>query len=165
MNTCCDLQFLGKFCTEDGTTVIGYVHLVDGVPVFQYFNVSDGLPYLGIVYTDACSDFYTSFIPSELPQGLSGNGAMSVTAYLTNWQTAGADTATLADGTKIGQLKKIIDTGGGGGAVLTPDSLEDGTTITFNAAGEIAVLMWIGTGWKVIELSCTVTPSTIPVLA
>lgn len=52
---CCNLQFFGKFCTEDGTTVIGYVHLVDGVPVYQYFNISDGLPYLGIVYTNICS--------------------------------------------------------------------------------------------------------------
>lgn len=162
---CCNLQFFGKFCTEDGTTVIGYVHLVDGVPVYQYFNVSDGLPYLGIVYTDACSDFFASFIPAELQQSLTGDGAIDVNTYYTAWHLLGTDAATLADGTKLGQLKKIGITVSGGGSVLTPDNLEDGTTITFSDEGEVAVLMWIGTGWKVIELSCTLTPNTLPVLA
>jgi len=41
------------------------------------------------------------------PQAISAAGAANVTSYKTNWTTTGADALTLADGSKVGQLKLI----------------------------------------------------------
>jgi hypothetical protein len=75
-------------------------------------------------------------------------------SYITNATAAIA--ATLADGT-VGQLKiiklKTLDTNN---MVLTPANLADGTTITFDATGEVAVLMFVGTAWEVIYTNATV---------
>lgn len=80
-------------------------------------------------------------------------GAIPVTNYLTTINTdAGGDAFTLANGTRVGQLKKILlVVDGGGNAVITPANLAAGTTITFNDATDYVVLTWGGTEWFVIE--------------
>lgn len=74
--------------------------------------------------------------------------------YTTN---ATADiAATLADGYR-GQIKIVkLKTKDTSDMVLTPANFGDGTTITFDATGEVAVLMFDGSNWWVIYTTATV---------
>lgn len=63
--------------------------------------------------------------------------------------TAGVQALTLADGV-AGQrmiVKMLVD---GGNSVITPANFLDGTTITFDDAGDSAELVFDGTNWGVI---------------
>lgn len=93
------------------------------------------------------------FIPPDALQALSGAGAINVTSYLTRFtSTGGAQALTLANGTRVGHLKKVHHSVDGGSGVLTPTSLSGGTTITFTNVGDYALLMWNGTAWLPVEL-------------
>lgn len=89
--------------------------------------------------------------PENIPAGT--GGAIETISYLTTVNTdAGGDSYTLANGTMVGQLKKIyLLTDGGGNAVITPTNYVDGTTITMNDAGDYVVLIWNGSYWQTIE--------------
>lgn len=90
-------------------------------------------------------------------QSLSGTGAITLTEFSTNWTTTGANTATLANGTFLGQMKKITMIVDAGDGVLTPTSLSGGTTITFNDVNDFVVLQWNGSAWTVKEnVGCVV---------
>lgn len=94
-------------------------------------------------------------------------GAVSVTTYLTTIETdAGGDAYTLADGSVVGQIKRIqMITDGGGDGTLTPTNLSGGTTITFADVGDYAELVWTPGGWVAIVLSNEADGVTAPVLA
>ena len=81
-------------------------------------------------------------------QSLSGAGAVDLDNLITELTTTGANALTLADGTTSGQIKiinMIVDAGDG---TLTPTTFANGTTITFDAVGESATLVWNSTvGW------------------
>jgi hypothetical protein len=81
-------------------------------------------------------------------QSLSGAGAVDLTNLVTELTTTGADALTLADGTTSGQVKIINMIVDGGDGTLTPVTFANGTTITFDAVGESATLVWNSTvGW------------------
>lgn len=81
-------------------------------------------------------------------QSLSGAGAVDLTNLITEVTTTGADALTLADGTTSGQIKIINMIVDGGDGTLTPATFANGTTITFDAVGESATLVWNSTvGW------------------
>jgi len=81
-------------------------------------------------------------------QSLSGAGAVDLTNLITELTTTGADALTLADGTTSGQIKIINMIVDGGDGTLTPATFANGTTITFDAVGESATLVWNSTvGW------------------
>jgi hypothetical protein len=62
----------------------------------------------------------------------------------------------LADGV-VGQEKIIkLDTLDTNNMVVTPANFNNGSTITFDASGEIAILRFIGSGWEVIYTNATV---------
>lgn len=84
----------------------------------------------------------------------STGGAISIANYWTTINTdAGGDAFTLADGTYVGQLKKItLVVDGGGDAVITGKFIT-GNRLTFDTAAEFSVLRWNGTGWRLIENS------------
>lgn len=88
-------------------------------------------------------------------QALSGPGAVNITSFQTQFTSTGTgDALTLADAAIAGHLKKITyvaEGAGGDTGVLTPTNLAGGTTLTFNAVGDYAVLMWNGTDWLVID--------------
>lgn len=67
--------------------------------------------------------------------------------------TAGACAATLADGSYVGQTKKVHLIVDGGDVTLTPATFADGSTLTFADAGDYAVLVWLGaaSGWSVYD--------------
>jgi len=81
-------------------------------------------------------------------QSLSGAGAVDLTNLVTELTTTGANALTLADGTTSGQVKIINMIVDGGDGTLTPVTFANGTTITFDAVGESATLVWNSTvGW------------------
>lgn len=109
----------------------------------------------GVSNSDA--SMLAGFYPKAAGQALSGAGAINVTSYYTAWTTTAADAGTLADGTQIGQRKKIKLVVDGGDGTLTPTNLAGGTTITFNDANDYVELIWDGAEWNVIEnFGCTV---------
>lgn len=100
--------------------------------------------------------FFVPCIPNAVTDAIAaGNpGAISVANYGTQVSVdAGGDAFTLADGTKVGQLKEVtLYATAGGTAVITPATFADGTTITLTAAGDKVVLMWVGaSGWRAIS--------------
>tara|TARA_R100000700_G_C3099957_1_gene97455 strand:+ start:133 stop:537 length:405 start_codon:yes stop_codon:yes gene_type:complete len=81
-------------------------------------------------------------------QSLSGAGAVDLINLVTELTTTGANALTLADGTTSGQIKIINMIVDGGDGTLTPTNFANGTTITFDAVGESATLVWNSTvGW------------------
>ena len=81
-------------------------------------------------------------------QSLSGAGAVDLTNLVTELTTTGTDALTLADGTTSGQIKIVNMIVDGGDGTLTPTTFANGTTITFDAVGESATLVWNSTvGW------------------
>lgn len=91
-------------------------------------------------------------IINRAQQSLSGAGVVTVSEFFTAFtSTDTAQALTLADGTFVGQLKKIYHITDGGSGVLTPAHPSGFSTITFTAAGDYAVLQWNGTNWKVVE--------------
>lgn len=84
-------------------------------------------------------------------------GAISLTTTVTKVvTTTGTPALTLADGTD-GQIKIIAMTVDAGTATLTPTTFLNGTTITFDDAGDTAVLLFTTTlGWVFLAGSATV---------
>ena len=110
----------------------------------------------GLVSNPAGTIIVGSF-PIGGPQELSGAGAVNITRYNTRFtSTATGNALTLADATQVGQLKKIryvAEAAGGDTGVLTPTTASGFTTITFNAIGDYAVLVWTPVGWVIMEYS------------
>ena len=95
--------------------------------------------------------------PIAASQALSGAGAIALTSYNTYWTTTAANAGTLANGTYVGQLKRITMVVDGGDGTLTPTSLSGGTTITFNDANDFVELQWNGSAWVIRQnVGCTV---------
>jgi hypothetical protein len=98
---------------------------------------------------------YPQAAQNDIPAA--AGGAISVTNYLTTINTdAGGDSFTLASGTVIGQMKKILlVVDGGGNGTLNLVTGSGATTITFNDAGDFVILQWNGDEWVVLENSGT----------
>ena len=101
---------------------------------------------------------------SDTPQALTAAGAVSITTTLTTVASSAGIALTLANGTQ-GQIKIIVFITDGGDAVLTPATMNDGTTLTFADAGDSAILIWIGSsGWQVIGIGGPGTPGAGPTI-
>lgn len=114
------------------------------------------------------SSVATALVPFVLAAAMSNTtdtAAVSVANYYTTLTTTGAAVPTLADGSVVGQMKKIEFLVDAGDAVLTPANLAGGTTITFADIGDVAELIWNGNDWVAIALYNTVDGATAPVLA
>ena len=99
---------------------------------------------------------------SDTPQTATDETEPNVTSLLTLLVTTTASTAEMGAGIQ-GQLKVLVFITDGGDQVLTPDTMNDGTTLTFADAGDAAILMWIGAaGWAPISLAGTGTPGAGP---
>ena len=113
-------------------------------------------------YNAAVHDVIPS-ISAEAAQAITGAGAVLVTMYQTNFTSDGAAQAlTLADGSSVGQLKRVTHAVDGGSGVLTPVTFVDGTTITFTAVSESWTGIWTAAGWLTIS---TEGLSALPVIA
>lgn len=79
-------------------------------------------------------------------QGLSGAGAINLSTKTTQVTTTGTDALTLADGVE-GQEKFVVMVAIVGDGTLAPDSLGNGTNITFDTVGDSAHLLFTGSNW------------------
>ena len=81
----------------------------------------------------------------------SGTDPVSLNSVMTFLDTSsGTSALTMGAGT-VGQIKIFVVVGGSGSCVLTPTTLNGGTTITFNGIGDAVTLLYVATvGWTVI---------------
>lgn len=98
----------------------------------------------------------TKLLVSSGTQTLTGAGAVDILNANTLLVTTGANALTLANGAE-GQDKMIKMKTDGGDGTLTPTSLQGGTTITFNDAGDFVYLRFLDGKWNILANSgCTV---------
>ncbi len=133
-----NVPFYDACCSNASTDLPSPVGYQSGL---KYYN--------GSTWVAATPDY--TYIPAVAQQNLSGNGAINVTSYFTAWTTTGINGATLANGTVVGQLKKVLLESFVGDGILTPVSLSGGTSITFTGYTQYVILNWNGTAWVVIE--------------
>lgn len=105
-----------------------------------------------------------SFTPIALPQELSGAGAMDIITYQTIWTTTGQDAGSMVDGAAVGQLKRVDMSVDGGTGTLTPNNMNQGSSVDFADAGGYVIFKWDGTGWVVIEKGNTIDAVSFPVI-
>ena len=93
------------------------------------------------------------FLPGV--QTLTGAGAVNLTTGSTLLVTTGANALTLAAGAENQDKLIKLKTDGGDGT-LTPNSLQGGTTLTFNDAGDFVLLRYLDGKWNIIcNSGCT----------
>jgi len=78
---------------------------------------------------------------------LVGAGALDPNAAQSSISNAGAVAVTLADASQEGTVKTIVCTAATGASTLTPANFGSGTTLTFDAAGEAANLVFLSGSW------------------
>lgn len=138
---------------DAGVTIEGIL-LEDGVISNGDLTISSAG---GVILDGQIASFYPQAAQNDIAAG--AGGAISVANYFTTINTdAGGDAFTLADGTVVGQMKRIrLVVDGGGDGVVTPANLSGATTITFNDAGDDVELQWNGTDWVVlVNLGATI---------
>lgn len=147
-------QYAANPTTDDGdslgTTALKWSDLFLASGAVLNFNSGD------YTITHSADTLTFSGAAAFTPQALSGAGAIDLTTLVTKLTTTGADALTLADGVE-GQIKIIVMIVDGGDGTLTPTNFGNGTTITFNDAGDSCVLVFLGTDWWLLANNgCTV---------
>ena len=141
-----------KIKKSDGTKVT--IADADGnldAPVTTTDLTASGSTTLG----DAASDVQTlnGVLLTPITTTSSGAGAVAITGTIHEVTTTGTgDALTLADGTEGQRLVVgyVAEGAGGDTAILTPSNFGGGTTITFNALGDAADLIFTNGNWYMI---------------
>lgn len=124
------------------------------------------------------SDFLMPIYPDGSIEEISTSGtssAVSLDSYLTFvTTTTNADVATVPDGTKVGQVKKIFVTeksGGAGDSLTLTANNSDFANIVFDTVGDRVTLMWVNSDtddqkryWRVIESDSLLSSGLTPVI-
>ncbi|MDA7798490.1 hypothetical protein N8956_00650 [bacterium] len=132
----------------DGLASVDLFHIVDdpsGTPINKKITAED-----------VFNNIPTWIGLNSTSQAITGDGSTSTAIEITNPvtevnATSAAAPVTLADGAN-GQVKTIINvsTSGTSAITITPSNLRGGTTVTLNAPGETATLMFKNSNWNVI---------------
>jgi hypothetical protein len=88
-------------------------------------------------------------------------GALSLSTLVSLISIDGTKAYTLANGTRVGQVKKIrvIAAANTPDGTLTPATFADGTSIDLDAVNEALELVWTAAGWRVTMIvGATITP-------
>ena len=148
-----------KMTVDGGDMVLTPANLADGATltfsrvgdecVLQFFGTEwEVMSYNGV---QGIGNAAIQIRPTVETVTVAGANVFSVATDLTLIDTTlGAATGTLADG-EIGQIKEIYMIADGGDMVLTPASLADGVTLTFNRVGSAATLKFTGTEWHALS--------------
>lgn len=101
--------------------------------------------------------YANTFIDTSVPESVTASGDLSLSSTISYINSTGGVLAlTLADGTRDGQQKVVIHAAGGNDAVLTPDNLWGGTTITTSDPGVSFTLTWIAGAWAATATGPTI---------
>jgi hypothetical protein len=91
-----------------------------------------------------------------------GSSAISIAVGVTYVNSSsGAMALTLANAGTAGTIKIITMTTAGNNAVITPANFSAGTTLTMNAVGHTATLLFNGTAWDVLSVGGNPTTPAI----
>ena len=113
---------------------------------------------------DVAEAYSDGVLEAVVTQGATSNSATSgavaipITELYSDYTTnaTAAIAATIADGV-VGQEKWIkLKLKATNNLVVTPAHFNNGTTLTFDATGEVAHLIFVGTGWEVLYTTATV---------
>ncbi len=136
-------------------TVTGHVMDVDA-PIVYTFNVIGDTAILewdGLQWVDVGGNV----LPVEL--AVTATTAISTIGATDLNSNGGAVSATLADGSYIGQQKIVtmsIDASTASTLTIASHETADGEVLNFNALDEYALLIWTGTEWADVEKTATV---------
>lgn len=138
-----------------GDIALFYLSDNDGTKAWRILTNTTMVGSVATLLTDLSTvEANATVIPDAQQEEIAaGNpGAISVATYLTRiGADAGGDAFTLADGTTVGQLKKITMDDATGTGTVTIASPADENTLAFDAVGETAILRWNGTGWRIVS--------------
>ncbi len=130
---------------SDGTTIVDKDGNIDA-PVTTTDLTTSGDTTLGDGSADTLNMNSGVVKYGVTAQTLSGAGAVDIVTPITWIVTTGADALTLADGAE-GQVKYVVMKTDGGDGTLTPSNLGNGTTLTFDDAGDSAHLLFTNAAW------------------
>ena len=117
------------------------------------------------------AEFLFPLIPDGSSEAITVSGTntvMSVESYLTKITGANADDkASLPDGLKVGQLKKVqyvAESEGGDDVDVTLTSAESTSldVIRMTTVGDYFICQWTGSFWKILELGNETGNMTTP---
>lgn len=104
--------------------------------------------------------FLATFVPNAGSETVS-SGALSVASYVSFLNVADTKAYSLADGTAVGQLKKVVVVVVSGTPVgtltLTSAVSSSLNEISLTTLGDTAELIWTGTAWRILALYNMVT--------
>lgn len=163
-----DVQFFGATAgshllwdeSADTLKLVGAAKLdVAGTTALQ--GVTTVTAASGIVSTVAT--LTAPFIPAAAQETAAPAAALSLATYCSLLDSnAGATTQTLAASTVVGQMKRIQMIVDGGDDVVTIATGVGGNTLTFQDVGDVAELMWNGSGWVPVALYNCADGATAP---
>ena len=145
---------------SDGNQLFEFISTAGAVNHFKVTNATNNnTPVLSAVGTDTNIDLGLEAkgtggveIQSKLKlsyQIITSNGAVSLTKPVTFFNSGGAVSSTMADGTERGEIKYLINQNSGT-ATITPSNLQNNSTITL-AIDESCTLLWGGTAWILLN--------------
>lgn len=113
---------------------------------YDPFTIKPTTPNNALVLEPTMVNIGLPLVMSQTPQTLTGAGAVDITSSITHIVTNAANALTLADGSE-GQEKFIVMKTDVGAGTLTPTSLGNGSTITFDDVGDSAHLLFTNGSW------------------
>ena len=126
--------------------------------LFHVVDDPSGSPTNKKITADNVFNIIPSYLGLAATPATVASGVIDVTTPITFLSTTGTVAYSLAAGT-AGQIKMLVCTAVSGTpvGVLTPvASANDGyNTITFNAKGQTATLLWVNTAWMILALGST----------
>lgn len=139
----------------EGTLVGGFNTTGLFTDVISEQTSTVGVTVDGVLLKDggvSANSMFAGFYPIGAEQALSGPGAINLTSYNTKFTSTGTgDALTLADGSQIGQKKKVMYVAEGAGGDTGVLTLTGYTSITFNAINDYVILIWNGAAWFALE--------------
>jgi hypothetical protein len=150
--------------TLDALVTVLNASVVAGVALATYSNVSDttlkilfdAVGEAGNAFTLAKSCSVATLSAATL-EGGNASAAISVETENSAFNTTEAEQQafTLADGEEFQSKTLVCQSKGAGHVVVTPANLAGGTTLTFDAVGEHAVLKFLDGKWRVVVNTAT----------
>ena len=128
---------------------------IDGVDLLHVIDDPSGTPVNKRVSVKNVFNYLPTFLAfaADQEEELTGAQAISIalpiSAFVTNTNNSGNNALTMANSAHVGMIKILYlkTLTGSQTSVVTPTNFANGTTITFNAVGDSAILYFNGSNW------------------